>query len=87
MHAVGTSAGYMAVLVLALYVNAAEVTVLYRRPQILWFLCPLLLFWLTRLWFRAGRGEVHDDPVIEALKDYASYLLAAAATGVMLAAI
>jgi len=39
------------------------------------------------LWFRAGRGEVHDDPVIEALKDYASYLLAAAATGVMLAAI
>ena len=87
MHAVGTSAGYMAVLVLALYVNAAEVTVLYRRPQILWFLCPLLLFWLTRLWFRAGRGQVHDDPVIEALKDYASYLLAAAATGVMLAAI
>jgi 4-hydroxybenzoate polyprenyltransferase len=87
MHAIGTSAGYMAVVVLALYVNAAEVTVLYRRPQILWFLCPLLLFWVTRLWFRAGRRLVHDDPVIEALKDYASYLLVVVASGVMLAAI
>jgi 4-hydroxybenzoate polyprenyltransferase len=87
MHAIGTSAGYMAVLVLALYVNAAEVTALYRRPQILWFLCPLLLFWLTRLWFRAGRRLVHDDPVIEALKDYASYLLVVVASAVMLAAI
>jgi 4-hydroxybenzoate polyprenyltransferase len=87
MHAIGTSAGYMAVLVLALYVNAAEVTVLYRRPQILWFLCPLLLFWLTRLWFRAGRRLVHDDPVIAALKDYASYLIVIAGAVVMLAAI
>jgi 4-hydroxybenzoate polyprenyltransferase len=87
MHAVGTSAGYMAVLVLALYVNASEVTVLYSRPQILWFLCPLLLFWLTRLWFRAGRRLVHDDPVIEALSDYASYVLVLAAGAVMLAAI
>jgi 4-hydroxybenzoate polyprenyltransferase len=87
MHAIGTSAGYMAVLVLALYVNAAEVTVLYSRPQILWFLCPLLLFWLTRLWFRAGRRMVHDDPVVEALKDYASYVLVVVASAVMLAAI
>jgi len=61
--------------------------VLYSRPQILWLLCPLLLFWLTRLWFRAGRRLVHDDPVIEALKDYASYLLVVVAAAVMLAAI
>src|SRR5206468_1689864 len=61
MHAIGTSAGYMAVLVLALYVTAPDVTILYRRPQVLWLLCPLLLFWLTRLWFRAGRRLLHDD--------------------------
>jgi 4-hydroxybenzoate polyprenyltransferase len=86
MHAVGTCAGYMAVLVLALYVNASEVTALYRRPDVLWFLCPLLLFWLTRLWFRAGRQIVRDDPVVEALKDPASYVVVGLGAVVMLAA-
>jgi 4-hydroxybenzoate polyprenyltransferase len=87
IHAVGTSAGYMAVVVLALYVNAPEVTAMYSRPQVLGMLCPLLLFWITRLWFRAGRKVLHDDPVVEALKDPASYVAAAAGAAIMLAAI
>ena len=70
MNAIGSSTGYMAIVVLALYVNGPEVAPLYRRPQVLWVWCPLLLFWLTRLWFRAGRGQVHDDPVVEAMKDW-----------------
>ena len=74
MHAVGTSSGYMAVLVLALYINAPEVTMLYRQPQVLWCLCPLFLFWVTRLWFRASRREIHNDPVVEALTDWFSYV-------------
>lgn len=86
MHAVGTASGYMAVLVLALYVNASEVTVLYSRPQVLWFLCPVFLFWLTRLWFRAGRQEVRDDPVLEAIKDPVSYIVGAAVYVVMVGA-
>ena len=87
MHAVGTSSGYMAVLVLALYLNAPDVEVLYSRPQMLWFLCPVLLFWLTRLWFRAGRREVRDDPVLEAIKDPMSYVVGAIAYVLMVAAI
>lgn len=86
MHAVGTSSGYMAVLILALYVTAPEVTVLYSRPQVLWMLCPVLLFWLTRLWFRAGRRLIHDDPVVEALKDPAGYATAAVAGVILIAA-
>lgn len=86
MQAIGTSAGYMAVLVLALYVTAPDTSVLYARPPILWLLCPLLLFWLTRLWFRAGRCLVDDDPVLDALKDSASYASGAAALAIMLAA-
>jgi 4-hydroxybenzoate polyprenyltransferase len=74
MHSIGTSSGYMAVLVLALYVNAREVTILYERPQVLWCLCPLLLLWVTRLWFRASRRTIHDDPVVEALTDWFSYV-------------
>jgi 4-hydroxybenzoate polyprenyltransferase len=84
MHAVGTSAGYMAVLVLALYVNTPEVTILYSRPDALLLLCPLLLFWLTRLWFRAGRRLLHDDPVVEALKDPLGYVVLAASCAILL---
>jgi 4-hydroxybenzoate polyprenyltransferase len=87
MQAVGTSAGYMAVLVLALYVNAPETSALYARSKILWLLCPLLLIWLTRLWFRAGRGMLLDDPVLDALKDSTSYAGAAAAFAIILAAL
>ncbi|HSL21142.1 MAG TPA: UbiA family prenyltransferase [Vicinamibacterales bacterium] len=87
MHAVGTSVGYMAVLVLALYVNAPDTAGLYTRPTVLWLLCPLLLFWVTRLWFRAGRRVVHDDPVVETLRDTASWTTAAAALGILLAAL
>ena len=86
MHAIGTSAGYMAVVVLALYLTAPEVTVLYARPEILWLLCPLLLFWLTRLWFRAGRRLIHDDPVVEVLKDPIGYVTLAAACTILVAA-
>jgi 4-hydroxybenzoate polyprenyltransferase len=87
MHSIGTTAGYMAALVLALYVNASDVVRLYTRPQVLWFLCPALLFWITRLWFRAGRQLVHDDPVIEAFTDPMSYSLLAVMSLVILAAI
>jgi 4-hydroxybenzoate polyprenyltransferase len=87
VQAIGTCAGYMAVLILALYINAPEVRSLYSHPQILWGLCPLLLFWLTRLWFRASRGLVHDDPLVEALRDPVSHLVALAATIALFAAL
>lgn len=87
MHAIGTSSGYMAVLVLAFYVNAPDVASLYSRPKALWLLCPVLLFWITRTWFRAGRKLLHDDPVVEALKDPVGYACAAATAVVLLVAL
>jgi 4-hydroxybenzoate polyprenyltransferase len=87
MQSVGTSSGYMAVVVMALYVNGDEVTALYTRPQVLGMLCPVLLLWITRLWFRAGRKQVHDDPVVEALRDRATYVAAAAVAVILVAAI
>ena len=87
MHAIGTSSGYMAMVVLALYVSAPDVTRLYSRPTALWLLCPLLLFWITRMWFRAGRRQVHDDPVVEALKDPVGYVCAIALAGILLIAL
>lgn len=68
----GTAAGYLSVAVLALYINSPAVEMLYRRPQIIWVLCMLLLYWISRVWVLAHRGMMHDDPVVFALKDKTS---------------
>jgi 4-hydroxybenzoate polyprenyltransferase/phosphoserine phosphatase len=85
-HTIGASCGCISVLVLALYVNTSEVTILYRRPQVLWLVCGLLLYWLTRTWFAAHRGDIEDDPLTFSLKDRTSYLVAIATILVLLAA-
>jgi 4-hydroxybenzoate polyprenyltransferase len=71
----GVASGYLSVLVLALYVSSGDVTDLYRSPGYLWLLCPLVLYWISRVWLLAHRGELHDDPIVFALRDRASYLV------------
>ncbi len=87
IESIGPTAGYMAVLVLALYINSPEMKVLYTRPWALWLICPLMLYWVTRIWFIVKRGELDEDPVVFALRDRVSLgigllvvLLAAIAT-------
>jgi 4-hydroxybenzoate polyprenyltransferase len=72
----GTISGYMAVLVLALYVNSADVVRLYRSPQTLWFICPAFLYWLSRVWLLARRGAIPEDPVLYAITDRVSHAIA-----------
>ncbi len=69
LRQMGIASGYLAVLVLALYLQSAKVEGLYRRPELLWLACPLLLFWVSRAWLVTHRGEMHDDPVVFALRD------------------
>ena len=66
---VSISAGYVAVLVMALYLNSPAVMELYSYPEALWGVCAVLLFWLTRTVLIAHRGGMHDDPVVYAVKD------------------
>lgn len=82
----GAAAGYLSVLVFALYITSREVVVLYRSPAILWFAVPLLLYWISRVWLLAHRGELHEDPVVFALNDAQSYVVGAAMLGVIWAA-
>ena len=84
LRTLGPCAGWMAVLVLALYVSS-DATAMYPRRRLLWLACPVLMYWLTRYWFLAHRRETHDDPVVFALKDGRS-LLAGLATAVIVAA-
>ena len=69
---ISISAGYVAVLVLALYVNSPMVTELYAHSEALWGVCAMLLYWITRTVLIAHRGRMHDDPVVYAVKDRTS---------------
>jgi len=73
LGSLGSASGYLSVLVFALYVNSSEVTQFYRRPDLLWFICPFILYWISRVWVIARRGQLHDDPIVFALKDKVSY--------------
>jgi len=72
LASLGGASGYLSVLVLALYINEAASATLYRSPEWMWAACPLLLFWLSRVWLLAHRGQMHDDPIVFALRDSVS---------------
>lgn len=80
----GIVAGYAAVLVLALYVNSDAIMTMYSHPKLLWGAVPVVLFWVSWVWMRAHRGEMHDDPLVFAIKDRTS-LMAGAAFALVLA--
>ncbi|MFT3736573.1 MAG: UbiA family prenyltransferase [Rhodocyclaceae bacterium] len=69
----GASAGYLSVLVLALYVDSPYVASHYSHPQLLWLLCPFMLYWISRLWMKTTRGQMHDDPIVFSLRDRGSW--------------
>lgn len=73
----GSASAYMAVLVLALYINSEAVRDLYTHPEVIWLLCPLLLYMVTRIWLLARRDELHEDPVVFVIRDRRSQWLAA----------
>ena len=77
ISSLGASSGYLAVMVLALYIHDQATAALYAHPQIIWLACPLLLFWITRVWMFTHRGEMHDDPVIFAIRDRSSLIVGA----------
>lgn len=83
---IGISLGYMSVFIMGLYINSPLITEYYSNPKVIWFLFPLLTYWLGRLWILANRGEVNEDPLIFALKDSTSLLVAAISAVILLAA-
>jgi 4-hydroxybenzoate polyprenyltransferase len=69
----GIASGYLSVIVLALYINSNEVTIHYSQPKFLWVLCPAILYWISRVWLKTGRGEMNDDPLVYAIRDRVSW--------------
>jgi 4-hydroxybenzoate polyprenyltransferase len=76
ISSLGSASGYLAVLVLALYIQDKNTAMLYRHPQLIWLGCPLLLYWISRMWIIAHRGLMHDDPIVFAARDKISLAVA-----------
>jgi 4-hydroxybenzoate polyprenyltransferase len=87
LRTMGAASAYLAVLVLALYLNSDEVAQLYQKPAVLFLVCPLLLYWTSRMWLLAHRGQIHEDPIVAAVRDPASYLIGALVLLVLYAAL
>lgn len=71
----GVGAALSAVVVFGLFISAQETQARYASPQLLWLVAIGLIYWLARLWIKTSRGEMHDDPVVYAIKDKGSRIV------------
>ncbi len=72
LASLGTGSGYVAVLVLVMYIASGTAEILYTRHELIWFLCPLLLYWISYVWLIAHRGGMEDDPLVFVFRDRVS---------------
>jgi 4-hydroxybenzoate polyprenyltransferase len=82
----GVASGMVSILVLALFIESASPAYRHGTPELLWGLCPVLLYWLSRVWMMARRGQVCGDPIAFAITDRRSIVLGGIALAVALAA-
>ncbi|PTY04019.1 UbiA family prenyltransferase [Verrucomicrobia bacterium LW23] len=83
----GTASGLIAALVMVLYVQSDMGGRHYSQPLFLLLLVPAYLYWIGRVWILAQRGLLNEDPVLFAITDRVSYVVALFAIVVMLVAI
>ncbi|MDH5778727.1 MAG: UbiA family prenyltransferase, partial [Gammaproteobacteria bacterium] len=74
----GVASGYISVMVMMLYIQDLQASLLYSNPAWLWLISFVLLYWISRTWLLSYRGKMDEDPVLFALHDQKSYLMAAA---------
>jgi len=79
----GIASGFTSVVIMALYINGDTVQAIYRTPEMLWITVPVLLYWVTRMWMQAHRGNMDDDPMMFALRDRYSLVSIALIVAVM----
>lgn len=72
----GLCSGFSAVIIFTLYIQSSESALMYHHNTLLFLIFPLLLYWILRAWLLAIDGKMHDDPVVFALKDRVTYIIA-----------
>jgi len=68
------SAGYVAILIIALYISSPDIMRLYATPEALWGVCATLLYWINYVVMMTHRGQMHDDPILFAIKNRTSHI-------------
>lgn len=87
LQSLGGASGYLSILVLALYLNTPDIARMYHHPKMVWLLVPIMLYWISRIWMQTHRGNMHDDPLVYALKDRVSLVTGAMAAVVLALAV
>jgi 4-hydroxybenzoate polyprenyltransferase/phosphoserine phosphatase len=82
----GICSGVLACLILLLYSTSAQATLMYSTPGLLLLLCPLLFYWLSRVWILTFRGRLNEDPILFAVHDRTSYAVSICMVAIVLAA-
>jgi 4-hydroxybenzoate polyprenyltransferase len=86
IEVLGPTSGYLSVLVFTLYINREGIDQLYTYTWPLWTITLLLMYWISRLWLLARRGELKEDPVVFAVTDPVSLLVGLLVTGLAIVA-
>lgn len=82
----GMASGCTCALIMALYVDSAAVKELYRHPEVIWLVCPVILYQMARVWFLARRGHMPDDPLVFMIRDWRSQLMGVVVVLIMVTA-
>ncbi len=82
----GMSSALVSALIVALYVDSKALSGLYSMPQLIWLICPIVLYVMARLWVLARRGEIADDPLVFMIGDWRSQLMGVLSILVVVAA-
>jgi 4-hydroxybenzoate polyprenyltransferase len=82
----GMASGCTCALIMALYVDSAAVKELYRHPEVIWLICPIILYQMARVWFLARRGQMPDDPLVFMIRDWRSQLMGVLVVAIMVVA-
>ena len=82
----GVCSAFLSVVIFILYVQSNKVRELYKQPELLWVLCPIFLYWISRIWILSSRGKITEDPVLFVLKDRMTYIIGTISGLIMTAA-
>ena len=74
IYRIASITSWISILILIFYINSPQVTQLYNMPNILWIVCVVMFFWITRIIYFSNNGKIKDDPIVFAITDIISYL-------------
>jgi 4-hydroxybenzoate polyprenyltransferase len=80
----GMASGCTCALIMALYVDSANVKQLYSQPKLIWLICPIVLYQMARIWF--PRRQMPDDPLVFMIRDWRSQFMGLLVVLIMVAA-